>query len=469
MRIVSREEAKAIIGVMHPMMNPRPLHLDIYRHIISGVPFISILGATQIQKSLWSGLAVLYLVAIHNRQVIIASASQKYAMYPMNYAIQHIDDNPVYRRKFFGQAKNKAEKLKRQESRVSLRSADGGSLKVVTLNEGDSEESRKAALGAGAQTVLFEEASLSSNTTDSMVFRMIAGWKDEGQIIKLGNAMSREAYCDHYYKATQGDEGYVSLVFDWKEAVKQGLYTEKFVEIAKGKPNFDQLYACKFPDPSGLVEGGYRRMYPDELLRLAMSRAERSQQRWEEGPVVGIDVGEGKPDGTRIVARWPKLAKLVFKTETPDTMAQIGEYLPLLEELKPSVIYVDAGGMGSPVASRLRELGFHVVSVYAGGKSPEPGYRDMKAFSYWQGMIWLRDLEGAIDGEGIGSEFLELFEVVYKNQSDKNIFIESKEELRERGFPSYNTAEAFMLTFTVEEDDGEPYYGLPLIAGLPNN
>ena len=58
---------------------------------------------------------------------------------------------------------------------------------------------------------------------------------------------------------------------------------------------------------------------------------------------------------------------------------------------------------------------------------------------------WLRG--GGTLGDG---KWNQLREVAYKTNSDKNVYIESKEELKARKVASYNDAEALMLTFAVK-------------------
>lgn len=425
---------------------------------------MSILGATQIRKSYYSGLAILYLAAVHNRPCVIVSAVEKYAMFPMGYAIMHLNDNEIYRNKLLQGGEEKIDKLKAQESKKQLKFKDGGSIKVVTLNEKDSEDSRRAALGQGGATILWEEASLSSNDTDAMVYRMIAGWGRMGQIIKLGNAISREAYCDHFYKSTLGEDGFVNLTIDYRKAIEEGIYTQEFVDKAKKKPQFDQLYACLFPNPTGLVQGGYRRLFDVLMIHEAYERFMDSLIQPGERPVAGIDVGKGSPDATVIVMRYARVAFKVFTTLTKDTMAQIGEYAPVLERYNPIWVNIDGVGLGDGPASRLRELGFPVNVVMAGSAASEPGYRDIKAQCYFKAEQWVNEYQGAFSGEG----FDELTEVAYKNTSDRNVHIESKEELQARSVPSYNVAEAFMLTFYQPEFDKKEAYGIPIMVGSAN-
>lgn len=407
------------------------------------LPRVAILGATQIEKSRAAARAIGILAASVGIGVTIVGPKAEQAITPLRYFISMIDTVPYFQAKMLLGGERKVERLKASEAKDYLAFKKGelgeGFIRSVTLNERDSDDKKKTNLGQGSQVVLFEEASLSSNETEAMVLRMVAGWGYKGRIIKLGNAITREADHDHFYRAINGEDGYVSLTVDYHRALAEGIYTPEFIEEAKKRPFFDSLYGCQFPDPSGLVKGGYTR-----LLKLEQILAARGDETEQTGqPIIGIDVGQGKPDRTSIVVKWPNFAKRVYTSDSEDVMAQIGEYEPILRQLNPSIIYVDAVGLGAGVASRLRELGFTVVEVIAGATAPEEGYANAKAFGYMK-------IKDAIENLGLKlgvGDWNQLGEVAYKIRSDKSVIIESKDELKARGVPSYNDAEALMLCF----------------------
>jgi hypothetical protein len=405
------------------------------------LPRVAILGATQIQKSRAAARAIGILAAAGGLGVTIVGPKEEQAITPLQYFIGMIDNMPYFQNKLLSGGEHKVERLKASESKSFLSFKGGGHIRAITLNERDSADKRKTNLGKGDQIVLFEEASLSSNETESMVLRMVAGWGYTGRIIKLGNAISREEDHNHFYRAVNGEDGYASITIDYHRALAEGIYTPEFIEEARKRPFFPQLYECIFPDPSQLLKGGYMRLFRIEDIILA--RAGDRPDTTLERPVIGIDIGQGKPDKTSIVARWKSYAEKIFESTNEDIMAQIGEYQSILKALRPWAVNVDATGIGNGVAPRLKELGIPAFSVIVGSTSEKEGYANIKAQAFQEAHDWMVNLGGKL---GYG-EWNQLQEVAFKVRSDKNMIIESKDELRARGVASYNDADAFMLTF----------------------
>lgn len=407
---------------------------------------VAILGATQIQKSRAVARA-LGILAARGVGIIVVGPKLEQAITPLQYFIQLMGYNPYFQSQMLQGGEDKLERLQATEAKTHITFKGGGFIKAVTLNENDNEQRQRSVLGKGAQMVVFEEASLTANVTESLVLRMIAGWGNKGRVIKLGNAITREKGNDHFYRSTQGDDGYHVITIDYKKALAQGIYTPEFIEEVSKKPLFESLYACVFPDPSALIQGGYMRVFSEDVLKRAREGVPSIEGR--KPKEIGIDVGEGSPDPTVVVFKDDECAWTVWETPKQestkklDVLEQADLYEPLLRPHKTTaVLYIDGIGVGSGVVAYFKKLGYTVRNVRAGEPSPEKGYRDVKAYAYWQLESWLRSNHKLGDGK-----WSELEEVGYKVNSDKNIYIESKDELRARKVASYNHAEALMLTF----------------------
>lgn len=428
----------------------KPCQAEIMAGVLDmSIPRLAILGATQIEKSRATARA-LGILASCGIGITVVGPKMEQAITPLQYFIQMMGANPYFEAMLLQGGEDKVERLKQTESKTHLTFKGGGFIKAITLNEGDSEQRKTSALGKGSQIVVFEEASLTSNDTEALVLRMIAGWGYLGRIIKLGNAITREEGYDHYYNSTLGEHGYKVIVVDYNRALAEGIYTAEFIAEARTKPMFDQFYACKFPEPSAYLPGGYMRLFRDDLLSNAISQ----EFHVHGAPMaIGIDVGEGSPDETVVAGRNDLYAWTMARSSNTDVLGQVDEYEPLLRPYKQTaVIYIDSIGVGSGPASLLKSKGYTVRGVRAGETSPEKGWRDIKAFAYWKAEEWLKG--GAkLLGDGKWSQ---LREVTYKVNSDKNVFIESKEELRARKVASYNDAEALMLTFAVKRSTYVP-------------
>ena len=129
-----------------------------------------------------------------------------------------------------------------------------------------------------------------------------------------------------------------------------------------------------------------------------------------------------------------------------DTMQVAGWVAAAVREHKPSRVYIDEIGVGAGVLDRLRELGHPARGVNVAQRAQEEDrFVNQRAEGYWrlrelfeQGLIRIPD-----DNELIG----ELSSMRYNYDSRGRIKIESKDEMRRRGLPSPDKADALMLAF----------------------
>lgn len=126
----------------------------------------------------------------------------------------------------------------------------------------------------------------------------------------------------------------------------------------------------------------------------------------------------------------------------------VWEYENTPKEDRPYEIIVDVCGLGAGVVDRLAELGLPVVGVNAGEAPPRGDahrLQRMRDWLWWQGSEWFRTnaVRIAKDDYLVG----ELTDVHFSLTSSGKIVVESKKEMLERGVPSPDRADAFLLTF----------------------
>ena len=129
-----------------------------------------------------------------------------------------------------------------------------------------------------------------------------------------------------------------------------------------------------------------------------------------------------------------------------DTMALTGLIVDAITTWHPDQVVVDEVGIGTGVVDRLRELGHHVHSVNVGRSAQErQHWGNLRAEGYWS----LRQMfvDGSIkipeDNEMVG----QMAGLRYRFNSNGQVLVESKEEMRRRGIPSPDKADALMLSF----------------------
>jgi hypothetical protein len=137
------------------------------------------------------------------------------------------------------------------------------------------------------------------------------------------------------------------------------------------------------------------------------------------------------------------------------TMQVAGLIAKIIREDSPSKVCIDVGGLGVGVYDRLAEQGYSVVTaVNFGGKPIEPtafdeAGRPAGGPANRRAELWMRKaLEGGRvrlpDRDSLQAD---LVSCGYKYESAGRLVLESKQEMRKRGVPSLDEADAVALCF----------------------
>jgi hypothetical protein len=188
---------------------------------------------------------------------------------------------------------------------------------------------------------------------------------------------------------------------------------------------------------------------PMELLEMASNRDVEASQHARM--VWGLDVARFGSDKSALCKRQGNAVTEPIRTwKNLDLMqltgAVVAEWEVLMPSSRPAEILVDSIGLGAGVVDRLRELGLPARGINV-SESPAMGqtYRNLKAELWHKAKAWLeaRDCRMPKDEQLIA----ELATVRYSFTSSGKIQIEGKDEIRKRGLPSPDRADAFCLTF----------------------
>ena len=114
---------------------------------------------------------------------------------------------------------------------------------------------------------------------------------------------------------------------------------------------------------------------------------------------------------------------------------------------RPSIINVDSIGLGAGVADRLRQLGLPAVDVNVAeaASSTSETYNRLRDELWFKGREWFESK--AVKFINDAKLIAELVTPIYKLTPTGKIQVESKDEMKKRGFRSPNRADAFLLTF----------------------
>jgi hypothetical protein len=161
--------------------------------------------------------------------------------------------------------------------------------------------------------------------------------------------------------------------------------------------------------------------------------------------ILGVDVARYGDDSTVIVLRQGCAMFRPRVLRDLNTMEVAGHVAELHERHDVDAIFVDVGGVGAGVYDWLRAHGYPVRAVDFGGKPTNPRFLNKRCEMWWEMADWVKTM-GAIPNDKNLIRDLCAPKFDYK-RADGKLKLESKDDLRERGLPSPDLADALALTF----------------------
>ena len=198
----------------------------------------------------------------------------------------------------------------------------------------------------------------------------------------------------------------------------------------------------------------------DLYLPSPSGRGSASSMRGGEGgldpnaPVyMGVDVARFGFDKSALCVRQGERVLSMRSFDRMDTMRLVHEVLGTVRETGAEAVFVDEGGVGGGVVDRLRELGAPVYGVHFGGSARRPTrFFNRRSEIFWE-LRRLFDLQAIAlprDEELAG----QLLGLRYDISSSGQVRLEGKREMRKRGMPSPDKADALALAFLVPPSFG---------------
>lgn len=165
-----------------------------------------------------------------------------------------------------------------------------------------------------------------------------------------------------------------------------------------------------------------------------------------EPRILGVDVARFGDDRTVIFPRQGQIAMQPQVLRNLDTMEVAGQVSLAATRWAPHAIFVDVTGIGAGVVDRLKQLGISAIGVEFGGKPSmaAPPMAD-KRMEMWHLMSeWLKAGGCIPDDPELISE---LSAPTYSFDANNRLRLEKKDDIKKRGLPSPDKADALALTF----------------------
>ena len=175
--------------------------------------------------------------------------------------------------------------------------------------------------------------------------------------------------------------------------------------------------------------------------------------------IIGVDPAIGDNDRCAIIKRKGRVAYDLETVRNYNTMELAGKLKTMIDREKPSKVFIDCIGIGAGVVDRLQEMGYSCVE----GINVARTANNKEIYANLRAELWgeMRDwLTGELPVQIPDSEELhaDLCSLGYKHRSNGQLLIESKQDLKARGMPSCDLADALMITFAMGQYVGDATY-----------
>lgn len=214
----------------------------------------------------------------------------------------------------------------------------------------------------------------------------------------------------------------------------------------------DNLFSQEYPATAveAFIAGG------DSFINgVSVLKARKATYEPIGALVIGVDPARFGDDSTGIVRRRGRQAFGHERLWGMSTMEVAGRVARIIQQEKPTNVFLDVVGLGAGVFDRLDELGYGgiVVPVNAGQRASEPTrFINLRA-EMWQGAkSWIEDGAQIPDNDDFHAD---LTAPKYSRDSNQRLKIESKEDMRKRGIRSPDLADALAMTFAFPVQDAD--------------
>jgi phage terminase large subunit len=217
---------------------------------------------------------------------------------------------------------------------------------------------------------------------------------------------------------------------------------DRLDEGLEGTPWWDAKVLGRFPDTA-----------TNAVISPALVEAARARAHLPDAhECAGLDIARFGSDDTCLVEWSGNGPESMHIVHGHDTMEVAGLGARFLKDRR-GTIAIDDGGVGGGVVDRLREqrLTGHILAVNAGespDNDPEDRLLNMRAQLWWSARLAFQAGEvslARLDEKDYRRLLAELTAPTYKFTSNGKVQIESKDDLKKRGVPSPDVADAFNL------------------------
>ena len=330
------------------------------------------------------------------------------------------------------------------ESELRVDYPNGGQVRLLG---GDTVDAIRGVYIDGV--VLDESADMKPELWSSVVRPALAdrgGWA-----VWIGTPKGRDAFYETWRQAQANPDEWYTLEL---RASRSGILADSELAAAKAamsESEYNREFECSFEEPD------VAQFIPTQMcLDAQMREVVRTK------PVLmGVDPARFGNDRTCILVRCGDEIVQIKRYRGLDGPDVVGQVALVADFHHPDKIFIDANGLGGPIADYLVKLNWPVVGVQAGGKSFMADRYGNKRCEMWATMKkWIAEFGKLPDDRELIDD---LVAPTYRFDAANRMFLEKKEDMKSRGLPSPDSGDALAMTFAF------PVAGPDMIDSAYNN
>ncbi len=189
----------------------------------------------------------------------------------------------------------------------------------------------------------------------------------------------------------------------------------------------------------------------DDIL-LSFDEVEKAAKRsymlgdfQHSAKIIGVDVARQGDDSTVIIRRQGLIVWEPKEYQIPNAMEVADKVAYEINEWKPDAVFVDGtGGYGAGVIDRLRQLGHRVIEVQFSASPSDPKFLNKRAEMWWD---MAEAIKANLQIPNHKQLKADLCTPTYGFNNASKLVLESKEDIKKRGLPSSDFADALCCTY----------------------
>ncbi len=284
---------------------------------------------------------------------------------------------------------------------------------------------------------LDEYADMNPLVWESIVLPALAD--RDGFLVVSGTPKGHNAFYQRYQDSLRDNRWYCLHL----KASQSGILSASVLkDLAREMPpaKYAQEMECDFS------QGSTAQFIPTELVEQAALRQATAGIPMPR--VLGVDVARFGDDCSVILTRRGRLVEDLKRYHKNDLVTLANEVMAGFDQVRPQMIYVDGAGVGGGVVDYLASAGYPVRDVQVGGAAGDKiRYLNKRAELWGEMRHWLATAQLQLPVHELALLTADLLGPKYSYTLTGQIALERKQDMKKRGMPSPDAADALALTF----------------------